>query len=310
MTMSTALARRFMPAAAALCLLVGAGCGSSSSGDTNTAAATNSAATTTGSTGAAQLPADIRKAGVLKVASDIPFPPYEFYAAGKNLTGLEVDLANAMAKELGVKAEFAQQPFDGVIPALQAHKYPIAMTAISDTKDREKVVDFVNYMYDSEAVLVPKGNPKHITGANTMCGMRLSVTRGTIQERNAKVFSKRCVKQGKAPISVAVYQSDGVSQLTVKSGKADGATSDAAALAYLAKTVDNGSSYDVVQYKDPQNPATPVGVAMAKGQDELRAAIEGAIKRVMASGEYQKILAKYGLVKLAAKDVTVNAAVN
>lgn len=302
--MSRCIARRLAPAAAVLCLLIAAaGCGSSSSSDDS------SSTPSAGTTASAGLPASIRSSGVLQIASDIPFPPYEYNEGGK-VVGFEVDLANAMAKEVGVSVRFVQLPFDSIIPALQANKYPVAMSAISDTKEREQVVDFVDYSVDNEGILVPKGNPKHITGASSLCGLKVAVVRGTINARNAVIYSKRCVKEGHPAIQLATYQGDGVAQLTVRSGKSDAATSDAAALEYVAKTVDGGNAFSVVTYDDPQNPHMPVGVAMARGQDALRTAIKGALDKVLASGEYSQILAKYGLQSLALRGVTVNAAVN
>lgn len=294
-------------AGAALCLLVaGAACGSDSSSDGSGA--------TQGTTGAqtqnAGLPESIRSKGVVQIASDIPFPPYEFQQGGK-LVGFEVDLANAMAKELGVSAEFVQLPFDGIIPALQARKYPIAMSAIGDTKEREKVLDFVNYaLIDDEGILVPKGNPKNITGPRSLCGLKVAVTRGTIQARTTETYSKRCVEEGDPAIEHSTYQSDGAAQLTVKSGKADAHPSDAVALAYLAKTVDNGDSFEVVNFKDPETPDAPVGIALPKGQDEFRDALVGALTKVLASGEYERILAKYGIGHISVKSITVNSAAN
>src|SRR5215468_6913842 len=254
--MSRCIAQRLASAAAVLCLLIAAaGCGSSSSSDDSSSTPSTGAGTTANG----GLPASIRSSGVLQIASDIPFPPYEYNEGGK-VVGFEVDLANAMAKELGVSVRFVQLPFDSIIPALQANKYPVAMSAISDTKEREQVVDFVNYSVDNEGILVPKGNPKHITGASSLCGLKVAVVRGTINAKNAVIYSKRCVTEGRPAIQLATYQGDGVAQLTVRSGKSDAATSDAAALEYVAKTVDGGNAFSVVTYNDPQNPHTPVGV--------------------------------------------------
>lgn len=303
--MSRNISRGVALAAAALFLLVAAaGCGSGSSSD-----ASSSTESSGGSTSSAALPASVQSSGVLEVASDLPFPPWEYEEKGK-LTGFEVDIADAMAKELGVEAKFVQQPFESIIPALQAGKFPIAMSAISDTKEREKVVDFVDFATDSEGILVAKGNPKNITGPKSLCGLKLALVRGTIQAKNAEVYSERCKEDGLPEIQASVYQNDGVAQLTVQSGNADAATSDAAALAYTAKTVDNGEAFEVVNFEDSQNPKVPVGIALAKGQEEFREALVAALEKVHASGEYDRIVKKWGFESLSAKDVTVNGAIN
>jgi polar amino acid transport system substrate-binding protein len=304
--MPRGMVRRLAVAVAALCLLLAvASCGSDSSSD----GGSSTQAAGGGGTPSAALPESIRSSGVLKIASDIPFPPWE-YDQGGTLVGFEVDLANAMARELGVRAEFVQLPFDSIIPALQAHKFPISLSAISDTRVRERVVDFVNYAYDDEAILVPKGNPKHIAGPDTFCGLRAAVTRGTIQADHFRTYDERCKSNGKPAIQIQYFQGDAVAQLTVRSGKSDMAPSDSAALSYVAKTVDGGDAFEVVTYEDAENVHTPVGVAMAKGQDDLRDAIEAALTRVLASPEYDQILEKYGLQSLRADSVTVNRAIS
>jgi polar amino acid transport system substrate-binding protein len=299
--MPRGMVHRLAVAFAALCLLLAAAsCGSNSSSDDSSTQAAGG-----GASPSASLPDSIKSSGVLEIASDIPFPPWE-YEEGGRVVGFEVDLADAMAREMGVRAKFVQLPFDGIIPALQAGKYLAAMTAISDTEEREAVVDFVNYALDDEAILVPKGNPKNITGPESLCGLRLSVTRGTIQVKHAEAFSRKCVDDGKPAINIGAYQGDTASHLTVKSGKADAATSDSAALAFVARTVDDGNAFEVVSYTGFQNAKTPVGVAIPKGQDGLRDAIEAALTRVIASPEYDQILAKYGLQGMRIPAVTVN----
>ncbi len=74
--------------------------------------------------------------GTLQVGSDIAYAPIEFYEEGtQNATGLDVDMANALAKELGVKAEFQNTGFDGIISALEAQRFDVIMSAMTITAD-------------------------------------------------------------------------------------------------------------------------------------------------------------------------------
>ena len=95
----------------------------------------------------AMLPDAIKKAGKVRVATDVPYPPFEmFVKEGESaLTGLDYDLGQALGGRLGVTFAYTPQKFDGIVPAIQAGKFDAAMSAITDNKERQQVVDFVDY---------------------------------------------------------------------------------------------------------------------------------------------------------------------
>ncbi len=83
---------------------------------------------------AALLPERFKSAGVIKVASDIPYPPMEMFDENQNLTGFDYDLAQALGAQLGVKIELQTQAFDSIIPSLQSGKHDVIMSGMNDTQ--------------------------------------------------------------------------------------------------------------------------------------------------------------------------------
>ena len=95
---------------------------------------------------AAEVPKSIASKGTLIVASDATYAPMEFVATnGKTVIGVDADLAKAIGGVLGLKVKVVNASFDRIIPGLQSGKYDIGMSAFTDTKARQKVVDFVTY---------------------------------------------------------------------------------------------------------------------------------------------------------------------
>jgi polar amino acid transport system substrate-binding protein len=254
----------------------------------------------------AMLPENIRTAGVVNVASDYPFPPYEYFNAKNELTGVEYDLTQEVGALLGVKFEWHKQPFDGIIPGLAAGKYDIALSAITDTTGRQKVVDFVDYSISQNAMVVPKGSD--VKGILDMCGKRMSTQRGSNGEAEIAALSAECVKKGKPPVEAVVLPSGSDVHLAIKAGKADASTNEAATAAYIAQTVDGGKAFDFVIYADLANQRQPIGMAIPKDKPQLRDAIQAALQRLIDNGTYKAIMLKYNITPLSVEKIEINVA--
>lgn len=319
--MSTTLGRRLAILGAAGALVVPAltGCGSSGGGKATTAAGPSASSTSVEGVSLSRddalfhaLPASVRDRGSLRVAIDPPLPPYEYFqgADESKLIGFDPDLGRAIAAVLGVRFDFQRQPFDGIIPALQAGKYDVVLSSMTDNKLREQVLDFVDYTRTGLVMVVAKGNPQHIATRADLCGKTVAVQRGTTDEQFLDASSKACTDAGKPAISKLAFPKEADAFLSVKSGKAVGDFVDAATGGYAAKTIDGGSSLQIVI--DPAAPhgyqANPVGIGILRGNAATRDAIKGALERVMASGAYRKLLARYGMTNNAIDHVSVNGA--
>jgi polar amino acid transport system substrate-binding protein len=246
---------------------------------------------------AAALPAKYKDAGVIHVSSDIPFPPMEMFDENQNLTGFDFDLAQAIGGKLGVKMELRTQAFDSVIPSLQSGKHDVIMSGMNDTVERQKTLDFVDYLHAGFSILVMAGNPEKITTVLDLCGRNVAVQKATVQADILRGYDDKCVDKGSTPINIAELPLETDVQTAVRSGKAIADVVDSAVAAYAAQTAGDGTMFEVV--RDPANPSgyDPLytGIGVLKKDSELSKALLLALESVIADGTYEKILDKYDM---------------
>jgi polar amino acid transport system substrate-binding protein len=257
---------------------------------------------------AAALPERYKSAGVIKVASDIPYPPMEMFDENQKLTGLDYDLAQALGAKLGVRLELQTQAFDSIIPSLQSGKNDIIMSGMNDTAERQATLNFVDYFHAGFSILVPKGNPDRITTVMDLCGRNVAVQKATVQAEILRSYDQQCKDKGSEPVRVSELPLETDVQTAVRSGKAAADVVDSAAAAYAAKTAGNGKIFDIV--KDPANPAgyNPVytGIGVLKKDAELGKALLAALQAIVADGSYGTILEKYDLSDYRVKETGLN----
>ncbi len=293
-----------LAAAAATCALVTA-CGGESSdapkSDTTIATQKKDAALN------AKLPADIRKAGVIKVGTEAQYPPFESLADdNKTIVGLDPDLAAAVGQVLGVKLVYTNMAFDGLLPALDSGRFDMIQAAVTDTKVREKQYDFVDYFMTGQAIVVKKGNPDDIGGVDDLCGRPVAVLKGSTQLKMLEGFNdKECADDN---IKITALPTDKDALLQLQTGRAEATFTQDAVGAYNVKNIGGGNQFEIAN-SEALLP-TPVGIAFTKEDTELRDAISAAIAVVIKSGAYDEILAKYSLSGGAVDAPTVNGAVD
>src|SRR5256714_13092922 len=173
-----------------------AGCGSRNNNNPPPPPASTGAAPTASSgvdqKVASGVPAAVKSKGTLAVAADATYAPNEFIGSnGHTVEGMDADLANALAGVMGLKARVVNATFDSIIPGLAAKKYDLGMSSFTDTKEREKTVDFVTYYTVFPSFFVKaKGGPA-INGLADLCGHKVSVEKGTTQQADATARSKK-----------------------------------------------------------------------------------------------------------------------
>ena len=236
----------------------------------------------------------------MSVASDIEYPPFETYAAdNKTVQGIDRDIADEFGKLFGVDFQFVNTPFDAIIPGLVAKRYDMAMSAMSDTPDRRKQVDFVDYFKAGGGILVPTANPHNIKTLDDLCGLSVAIDKGTTEVDDAKTQSAKCVKDGKKPINSAIYPGQNQMILALQSGRADAAMVDSVSGSYSAKQT--GTLTMLAPYQ-----AGYFGIVIPKGDSALSNAIQKALEQMAKDGSYQKILAKYGQAEGALTTFGIN----
>jgi polar amino acid transport system substrate-binding protein len=273
----------------------------------------DSGSTTSTAPLADKLPQSIRDKGVIKVGSDIAYAPVEFKDSSGKTVGIDPDLATAMGKQLGVTFEFQNGTFDTLITGLRSKRYDVAMSAMTDTKDRQEGVDsdtgkkvgegvdFVDYFTAGVSIYTKKGDDQGIKTWSDLCGKKLVVQRGTVSEDLAKSEAKKC-KGGKT-IALQSFDNDQQAQTRLRAGGADAGSSDFPVAAYAVKTSGGGNDFQLV---GEQVEAAPYGIAVAKDQTQLRDALKAALDAVIKSGEYEKILKKWGAEAGAVKEAVIN----
>ncbi len=103
----------------------------------------------------------IKRAGVIRVAADGMTPPFNYYKNGKELVGFEVDLANELAKRLGVKVQWVVQPFNTLLVGIAQDRFDLIATSFAVTPARQEAVDFVAPHYCTGAIIVSKPTGCH-----------------------------------------------------------------------------------------------------------------------------------------------------
>ncbi|MFE0425436.1 ABC transporter substrate-binding protein [Streptomyces sp. NPDC058953] len=260
-----------------------------------------------------KLPEKYQKSGVIKVGTNAEYAPMESVENGK-IVGVDPDIAAELGKKLGVKFEFTSGSFDGLITALNTGRHDIAMSSITDNKQRQegldengkklgKGVDFVDYFLAGTAVYTKKGNPQGIKSIADLCGKTAAVQRGTTYEKALQTQSKACKDAGKPAVKIEPFENDTEAQTRVKSGGAAAGVNDYPVALDLSRKADNGNAFEVV---GEQIDAGPFGIAVNKENTALRDALKEAVDAIIADGSYAKVLKKWGAESGAIDKAAIN----
>lgn len=294
-------------------LAIAAGCGSSSSsggGSTVTPSASGSAAFDLNAIKVdpelkAMLPSGMTE---IRVASDIPYPPWEYYdpPTSKNPAGFDYDLSQALGKIIGVPVSFNETPFDSIILSIKGGKNDMIMSDMYDNLEREQQgVSFVDYAYDGTSILVKKGNPDGITGLDSLAGQTVACESGTTQQAFLQKLDKQFKADGKEPIKILALPNQPAALLAVTSGRAVGDLTDHSTASYIAQTTNDGNTFEVVTDPNAANGYDPqiVGIGIVSDNTQLIDTVQKALQGLIDQGVYQQIITKYGLLPVDSAQV-------
>lgn len=237
-------------------------------------------------------PAGLIEAGKLTYGTAATFRPFEYMVDGE-LVGFDIEFGKALAAAMGLEVAPLPMDFGGLIPALQAGRLDIINSAMYIKPERAEQVDFVPYMRVGNEIVVPKGNPNGVTSRADLCGSKVAVTLGGIQESYAREDDAACKAAGKDGVTVLTFPTAQDSALAVRAGRAD---------AFFNSTP--GATVQVTELPDVYEIAgdtfaadTLIGFAVRKGDAEMKRAVEEALKIAVDSGAYAALIEKYGLPK-------------
>jgi polar amino acid transport system substrate-binding protein len=284
---------------AAAATLIVSGCASNSEGSGPTGSISNSVGVQQNL--ADLVPASIKQAGKLIVGVNVPYAPNE-YLQGSKVVGFDVDLMDATAQVLGLTTEYRQAGFEKIIPAVEAGTFDIGMSSFTDTKEREKTVDFVDYFSAGILWASPKG--KAVDPKNA-CGLTVSVQANTTEQLDdLPALSKACTNAGKKPITIQQYTGQDQATNAVVLGKVDAMSADSPITAYAIK-----QSSGQLQPAGGIRESAPYGWPMKRGSS-LVDAMQKALQSLIDDGTYDQICAKWGVQSGEIKTASVNGAIS
>ncbi|MGW0337557.1 ABC transporter substrate-binding protein [Streptomyces sp. NPDC003011] len=253
---------------------------------------------------AALLPADARKAGTLRVGSSIGSPPGAYYPNGQDKppAGQDIDIAEAVAKVLGVKLERQDASFETILPALGSGKYDFGTGNFGVTTERLKTVDFVTYINDGQGFAVKKGNTAlktKVTDLTQLCGLTIGTGAGTTFEATLTAQKGVCAKAGKKPYDVKVYSENGATLTALQQGRTDVIMSTINGLRHQAAQPASGTAFLGEYHR------LDVGFAFTKGSP-LTMAFQAAVNELIKNGTYARILKKWGTSPSAIETSRIN----
>ncbi|WP_180900596.1 ABC transporter substrate-binding protein [Martelella soudanensis] len=258
---------------------------------------------------AARLPDKIKQAGILTIGSDTAYAPWEFLSAadGQTPEGIDVDIANAIGRKLGVNIDFRTSAFEAILPALGS-KFDLGISAFSVTEERMKAVNFVSYAITGDMWLVRTGNPTGFDPSK-LCGRTIAVQSGTYHERAILAENETCVSAGKEEIEVLPFGKQTEVLTRVAVGGADATVSGEAGIGYAAKQSD-GRLETMEPVAGAFGDSGPNGIAVAKPDLALAELIADTVNALIADGTYQALLDSWGIGSAVVEEAQVNPETN
>ncbi|NHN56416.1 ABC transporter substrate-binding protein [Calidifontibacter sp. DB0510] len=251
---------------------------------------------------AAKVPAAVKSKGTLTIGSDASYAPNEFLPVGsQTITGMDVDLFNAVAATLGLKTNWQNAKFSNIIPGLGT-KYDVGVSSFTINKERLQTVTMVSYLTAGVQWAVPKGNPKKIDPTNP-CGLTVGVQTGTVEQDELNALNKAKCKS--KPIKIVPEDDQTKVNLDLQTGKVDAMSADSPVTQYAVKQ-SNGKLETVGEVTE----AAPYGIVLPKAQTDFGTAIAGALDALKKNGTYDNILKKWGLKTGAVDKFEVNPQVS
>ena len=251
---------------------------------------------------AATVPEEIKKSGKLIVGVNIPYTPNEFKESNGEIVGFDVDLMNAVAGTLGLAADYRESDFAKIIPSVQGGTYNVGMSSFTDTKEREKQVDFVTYF---SAGSLWAQRPGEAIDPNDACGKKVAVQATTIQETDElPAKSKACVDAGKPEIEIIKFDGQDAVTNAVVLGQADAMSADSPVTAYAIRQ-SNGKLEGAGEIFD----SAPYGWPVQKGSPLAQSLLQ-ALEHLMKTGDYKTIAENWGVQSGMIDKPVINGAVS
>ena len=220
--------------------------------------------------------------GPLRVGTESSYAPFEFTQDGK-LVGFDIDLAEAVAQELGYEIEWVQMPFDGLIPAMLTSQVDMAVASFTVTEERAKRVNFSAPYYRSGITFVVRSSDatKYQSGADALKGKQLCAQLGSVSAMKAETLS---------PGKVTTFNDAYAGYLELKQGGCEAMVNDRPVNQYFMKTSKGAEGLvELTQVLDAEDMA----MVIPKSNEELLAQVNQALESLKAKGIYDELYTKW-----------------
>lgn len=232
----------------------------------------------------------VKKSGTLIIASGLDYPPMQFVDAQGHPAGMNIEMAQAVAKKLGVKLDIVTIPFKAQIPALISERADIGWAGYTIFPERLKQVDFVSFSTTGVVIAVLPENKAAFAKKFDICGKKVAVPNGNAADGVADQLSRDCVAAGLSPVNKQIFPDQKDTIQAVLTGRVDARLDDATAAGYYQASTKGKN----VIVGEPMSPST-LGLAIRKGDRATGQMLAGAINALIADGTYMHILDKYGM---------------
>ena len=226
-------------------------------------------------------------AQTVRIGTEGAYPPFNSIDSDGNLVGFDIDIANALCEAAKLQCEFVVQDWDGMIPGLLAKKYDAIIASMSITEERKQKVDFTGRYYNTPAKFVAPKGKNYDVSPEGLNGLSVAVQRATTHEN--------FLRDNFPGLDIRVYATQDEANADLVSGRIDLGHADSVALMDGFLSTDAGIGFEFVgpDYNVPEWHGVGAGIAVRKGEDDLRMKLDKAIDMIRADGTYAKINAMY-----------------
>ncbi len=233
-------------------------------------------------------PVDARDWSTIRIGVDATYKPFTYKSPDGQLTGFDVDIANALCAQMKAKCSFVESSWEGIIPGLRANKFDAIISSMSITDERKKAVDFTDKYYSTPTFVIAKAGSIDGSPAS-LKGKRVGVLKASIQETYAKAVLAA------AGASIVSYDSTQQSYLDLRSGRLDAVVVDQyeGKGGFLDTPDGRGFAFVGQPLTDPKYFGTGAGIAVRKSDTDLRDRFNAALATIRANGAWKKVSDKY-----------------
>lgn len=260
---------------------------------------------TTGLASAQALPARITEKKTIVVANVPNYPPLEFKdPKTATLTGLDIDLGNALGQKLGITIKWEEISFEQMISALTTGRVDMILSGMSDLPTRRETLDFVDYLASGAQFYTNADRKEEFRDLAALCGKKVGASRRTsFPAEMAKWSKETCEDKGKPALEIVGTEGSADARTQLRQKRLDAAVQGSETLPYLM-------NQEPGVYTILGTPFTTVhqGMAFAKKDTELRDAVAKAFADMLADGSYAAVLKKWELSAAKVDKLMINGA--